>query len=90
MSLKQKLEATFDIGAFGRIWFMNYYLTDVDIPTEDPLGKPFEVSSRFMKALVQNYLHDQFVLGGRVVTRDCNSSATRSRPFSRPSTSWTA
>ena len=44
MSLKQKLEATFDIGAFGRIWFMNYYLTDVDIPTEDPLGKAFKVT----------------------------------------------
>ena len=34
--------ATFDIGAFGHIWMMNYYLTDVDIPNVDPLGKLFK------------------------------------------------
>ena len=60
MGLKQKLEATFDIGAFGRIWFMNYFLTDVDIPTEDPLGKAFKVSFTLESPLLEKVLGGNF------------------------------
>merc|ERR1711892_1181381 len=42
MGISDKLKATFDIGLFGRIWVMDYWLTDVDVPDCDPLGKAYK------------------------------------------------
>ena len=44
MGISAKLKATFDIGLFGRIWVMDYWLTDVDVPDVDPLGKSYKVT----------------------------------------------
>ena len=44
MGISDKLKATFDIGLFGRIWVMDYWLTDVDVPDCDPLGKAYKVN----------------------------------------------
>ena len=50
------------MGAFGRVWMMNYYVTDVDIPEADPLGKECGVIfnllilfKRSMEILVRSY-----------------------------------
>ena len=47
MGISAKLKATFDIGLFGRIWVMDYWLTDVDVPDVDPLGKSYKVPIAF-------------------------------------------